>query len=81
MTPRDKKAILLFLAIVGSGIVAALAFVQSAFYAWMNANGSWSAEEAALWAYGALAVSVGFTALCIYFIIKLLRLPRTRNAT
>ena len=81
MKARDKKSILFVLGIFASGIAAFLAFWQAIFYAWMNANGSWTAEEAAPWAYGALAVSLIFFVLFVYFIVKVVKLRKLRDAT
>jgi len=74
---KKTKAITLY--IVGVVISAALsfyAFWSAVFYAWMNANGSWSAEKAAPWAYGSLILCGVFFALFVYFIIKIVKLRK-----
>ncbi|MES9912830.1 MAG: hypothetical protein ABW126_10595 [Candidatus Sedimenticola sp. 4PFRAG1] len=81
MSKRDNKALLFGLGMFGSGITAFIAFGQAIFYAWKNANGTWTAEQAAPLAYGTLAISAIFFVLCIYFIIKLVKLRKVRDAT
>jgi len=81
MNPKTKKIIFYFVAVVVSPILSFYAFWSAIFYSWMNANGSWSAEKAAPWAYGSLALSGFFFILCIYFIVKIVKFRKANNAT
>ena len=81
MNTKSKKVIFYILGIVLSAALSFYAFWSAIFYAWMNANGSWSAEKAAPWAYGSLALSALFFVLFIYFIVKVVKLRKVRHAT
>ena len=73
MSNKTKKIILyLFGIVAGAGLCFYFVWA-TIFYAWMNANGSWSAEKAAPWAYGSLALAVVFFVLAIYIIVKLIK--------
>ncbi len=81
MNKNTKKKIFYYIGIIVSAIACWEAFWAAIFYAWMNANGSWSAEKAAPWAYGALALSGLFFILFVFFIIKVIKLRKVQNAT
>ena len=81
MNSQTKKSLLYFLGIVVSAILSFYAFWSAIYYAWMNANGSWSAEKAAPWAYGSLTLAVIFFVSTIYFIVKIIKSGKSNNAT
>ncbi len=81
MNTKVKKAILYVLGLIASAVISFYAVSSTIFYAWMNANGSWSAEKAAPWAFGSLAISIVFIIPFIYFIVKIFKLRNTANAT
>lgn len=68
-----RTRVLLWLGAITSPIASYYSFWAAIFYSWMNANGSWSAERAAMWAYPCLALSVIFAASFIWCVCKLTR--------
>ena len=81
MNKKSKKAILYFIGAVISTCLSLYAFLSAIFYAWMNANGSWSDEKAAPWAYGSLALAAVFFIICVYLIVKMVKLRKVSNET
>ena len=73
MKTTTKNIIVHLVGIITSAGISLYAFTSAIFYAWMNANGSWSAEKATPWAYGALAICIIFFILSIYLIIKVIK--------
>lgn len=76
MTKRTR--ILYWVGVVVAPIASFYAFGSFIFYTWMNANGSWSAERAAAWAYPSLALSVIFFGLFVWCVWRLIRKQSNR---
>lgn len=78
---KTNKIILYFIGTLISGGLSFYAFMSAVFYSWMNANGSWTAEKAAPWAYSSLVLSVIFFIVFVYFIVKIVKTRKSTNAT
>ena len=65
-----KQLALYLVGILLSAAISFYTFWSAVFYGWMNANGSWSAEKSAPWAYGFFSLSVIFCILSVYLIVK-----------
>ena len=81
MKATTKNIILHLLGIITSAALCIYTFGSAIFYAWMNANGSWSVEKATPWAYGSLIISILFFVLSIYLIVKMIKIINKSNET
>ncbi len=71
MTKRRK--FLLWVVLILSVLATAYAAGSAITYTWFDASGHWPPEQAALWAYSALAIAAGFFALFVYCLVSLIK--------
>lgn len=76
MNKTITKAVFYFLGVVTCAVLSFYAFWSAIYYAWMNANGSWTADKAAPWTFGSLTIAIVFFILFIYFIVKMVKLRK-----
>ena len=81
MKKKTKKGIIYFTGIIISAALSFYAFWSAIFYAWMNANGSWTAEKAKPWAFGSLAACAVLLVLAVYFLIKFIQAIKEKSHT
>jgi uncharacterized membrane protein len=79
MTKRSR--VLCCIGVFLAPIASFFAFWSAIFYAWMNANGSWSPERAAAWAYPCLALSLLFFGLFVWCAWRLYRGRSSQSLT
>ena len=81
MEDKSKKKIAYFVGAVLSALASSYALLSSIFYSWMNANGTWSEEKASIATYSAVALSIIFLFITIWFFLKMRQLRKQNKAT